>query len=313
MAYFEPLKDGRTRAHVEKKGVRDSRIFDTKTQAKDWARRREEEIAIGTDALAFTFGDACDKYIQEVSVKKDGEKWEVARIETYREFFGNDTLLSEIGAPQIADWRDKRLEKVTGGTVLREKNVLNNIFSVSRDEWHWHENYPFKGVKMPRENEEREDIWRWQQIKQVLRAPVRGKTREVVDAFHIALRTSLRLQEVLIAPGVFDKKRQVCVIPPKYNKTKRTETVPIGRIAAKLLQRTAFVVESNEASTLFADLTARLGIDGLTFHDTRASALTYLSRKVDVMRLAKISRHSDIRILQRRYYRERAEDISKDI
>ena len=70
-------------------------------------------------------------------------------------------------------------------------------------------------------------------------------------------------------------------------------------------------MKPNEASTLFADLTGRLGIDGLTFHDTRASALTYLSRKVDVMRLAKISRHKDIRILQRRYYRERPEDISK--
>lgn len=166
---------------------------------------------------------------------------------------------------------------------------------------------------MPQENEEREAVWRWQQIKQVLRAPVDGKTKEVVDAFHIALRTSFRLQEVLIAPTIFDKKRQVCVVPPEFNKTKRTETVPVGRIAAKLLQRPAFIVEPNEASTLFADLTGRLGIDGLTFHDTRASALTYLSRKVDVMRLAKISRHKDIRILQRRYYRERPEDISKVI
>lgn len=313
MAYFEALKDGRTRAHVEKKGVRESRTFDTKTQAKDWARRREEEILNQGDTLLFTFGEACDKYIAEVTTNKAGEKWEKARIETYRTFFGNDTLLSDIGAPQIAAWRDARLKTVTGGTVLREKNVLNNIFTKARDEWHWCEHYPFKGVKMPKENEEREAIWRWPEIRKVLRAPASGKTKEVVDAFHIALRTSLRLQEVLIAPGVFDKKRQVCVIPPEYNKTKRTETVPIGRIAARLLQRPAFVVGSNEASTLFADLTARLGIDGLTFHDTRASALTYLSRKVDVMRLAKISRHTDIRILQRRYYRERPEDIAKDI
>ena len=299
------------RCQVYKNGIRKSGTFATKTEASDWGKRTEIELSDAKAELGFTFGDACDKYIAEVSSKKDGEKWEVNRIEALRTFFGTATLLAEISAPQIAAWRDDRLAKVTGGTVLREKNVLNNIFTVARDEWHWCEHYPFNGVKMPQENEEREAVWRWQQIKQVLRAPVNGKTKEVVDAFHIALRTSLRLQEVLTAPTIFDKKRQVCVVPPKFNKTKRTETVPVGRIAAKLLQRPAFKVKPNEASTLFADLTGRLGIDGLTFHDTRASALTYLSRKVDVMRLAKISRHKDIRILQRRYYRERPEDISK--
>jgi phage terminase large subunit-like protein len=35
------------------------------------------------------------------------------------------------------------------------------------------------------------------------------KTREVTEAFHIALRTAMRLQEVLQAPPVFDKRRQV--------------------------------------------------------------------------------------------------------
>ena len=294
-------------------GIRKSKVFQTKTEARDWGKRTEVELADTEQALTFTFGDACDKYLQEVTVHKDGKKWEAARVETYRGFFGGDTLLSAIDAPQIAAWRDARLKEVSGSTILREKNVLNNIFTKARDEWHWCSHHPFKGVKMPKENEEREEIWRWQQIKRVLRAPVSGKTKEVVDAFHIALRTSLRLQEVLIAPTLYDPKRRVLPLPPEYNKTKRTEVVPIGRIADRLLQRPAFVVSPNEASTLFASLTAKLGIEVLTFHDTRASALTYLSRKVDVMRLAKISRHTDIRILQRRYYRERPEDIARGI
>lgn len=307
-----PYKTG-WRVQVYKNGTRKSKTFPTKTEARAWGQRMEVELADAKAALLFTFGEACNKYLAEVTVNKDGAKWEAARIETFRTFFGDTTLLSDIQAPQIAAWRDDRLKHVTGGTVLREKNVLNNIFTIARQEWHWCEHRPFEGVKMPQENEEREAVWRWQQIKRVLRYPAAGKTKEVIDLFHIALRTSLRLQECIIAPTLFDPKRQVLTLPPEYNKTKRTETVPIGRIAAKLLQRPAFVVDPNEASTLFADLTGRLGIDGLTFHDTRASALTYLSRKVDVMRLAKISRHKDIRILQRRYYRERPEDIAKSI
>jgi len=157
--------------------------------------RTEIELSDSEQELSFTFGDACDKYLQEVTAHKDGRKWEAARIETYREFFKPETLLQEIDAPQIAAWRDARLKEVSGSTILREKNVLNNIFTKARDEWHWCTHHPFKGVKMPKENEEREEIWRWQQIKRVLRAPVNGKTKEVVDAFHIALRTSLRLQE----------------------------------------------------------------------------------------------------------------------
>ena len=38
------------------------------------------------------------------------------------------------------------------------------------------------------------------------------------------------------------------------------------------------------------------------FHDTRREALTRLSKKVDVMTLAKISGHKDISILQNVYY-----------
>ena len=51
-------------------------------------------------------------------------------------------------------------------------------------------------------------------------------------------------------------------------------------------------------------------MDGLTFHDSRATALTLLSRKVDVMTLARISRHNDLTLLQRVYYRESAEEIA---
>ena len=52
-------------------------------------------------------------------------------------------------------------------------------------------------------------------------------------------------------------------------------------------------------------------IKGLTFHDSRAYALTALARKVDVLTLAKISGHRDLRILSNTYYRESAEDIAQ--
>lgn len=41
-----------------------------------------------------------------------------------------------------------------------------------------------------------------------------------------------------------------------------------------------------------------------------ATALTLLSRKMDALTLARISRHKDLNILMQRYYRETAESIS---
>lgn len=52
-------------------------------------------------------------------------------------------------------------------------------------------------------------------------------------------------------------------------------------------------------------------IEDLHFHDSRAEALTRLARKVDVMTLARISGHKDLRVLLETYYRESAADIAK--
>ena len=305
--YIRKYKKG-FRCEVEKLGIRESRTFETKRLAQEWGKRRELEID-GTKKETHLFHDVCDRYLRDVSVKKDGLKWETLRIGAFKEHFKN-VPIDSLKQPQMAAWRDSRQLEVTGGTVRREKTLLNHIFTVARLEWHYVDYQPFLGVKMPKDNEARVQTWKWQQIKRVLRAPATGKTKEVVDAFHIALRTAMRLQEVLAAPALFDKVRQVVDLPPELDKMNRRRVIPIGRIGARLIQRAPFIVDANEASTLFSDLLGCLGIEGMMFRDSRATALTLLARKVDVMRLQKISGHKDVRMLSR-YYREAPESISK--
>lgn len=306
MAYVRKYRD-KWRAEITKNGQRASKVFDTKREAQAWAL--EAEAAASLKAKGFqTFTEACAKYERDVCEKKAGKVWEKRRIAVMVEHFSSKRL-GEIDAPDIAAWRDWRLQTVTGSTVLRETNLLKHIFHVARDEWRWMEHDPFRGVKLPKENEARTAVWGWRNIRRVLRAGQQtgGKTGEVADAFHISLRTAMRLKECLQAPEHFDPKTRVVSLSD--TKTGK-RSIPVGRIAAKLLQRPAFVVQPNEASTLFAKLTKRLMIDGLTFHDSRASALTWLSRKVDVMTLAKISGHKDLSLLQSVYYRETAAQIA---
>ena len=94
-------------------------------------------------------------------------------------------------------------------------------------------------------------------------------------------------------------------------KTEARAQIPIGRIAHTLLQRPAFTVGPNEGSVLFSKLTRQLMIEGLTFHDARATGLTHLAKKVTVLELAKISRHKDLSLLSNVYYRAKAEDIAR--
>lgn len=74
-----------------------------------------------------------------------------------------------------------------------------------------------------------------------------------------------------------------------------------------------FTINPDHASAMFSRLTRELLIEDLTFHDSRASALTWLSRRVDVMTLARISRHKNLKILMETYYRESIEDIAARI
>ena len=309
MAYVRKLND-KWQAQIERHGKRTSKTFQTKREAQQWALEQEALAKRHADGMGYTFGDAVDKYKAEVSPKKDGSAWELRRLEVMRDHFGGGVKLADLDSPQIAQWRDARLREVSASTVVREANLLRNLFNIARTEWRWMKHYPFDGVKMPKENAPRTALWTWPLIKRVLRAKRTGKTAEMQDAFHIALRTGMRLQEVLAAPENYDPKTRVVTVK---SKTEAAAKIPIGRIAQRLVQRPPFTVGPNEGSVLFSKLCRELLIEGLTFHDARATALTHLSKKVDVLVLAKISRHKDISLLSNVYYRKSASDIAKMI
>lgn len=309
MAHIRRYQD-KWRAEVQRNGIRTSKVCDTKREAQAWALEQEAQAKRARFGGNRTFGDAVDKYLLEVSAKKDGKVWEVRRLAALRAHFGTDTPLAEIDTPQIAAWRDARLKAVSASTVVRDANLLRNLFAVAKKEWRWLDHAPFDGAKMPKENPPRYQVWTWQLIKRVLRAPRTGKTAEMQRAFHIALRTGMRLAEVLAAPANFDPAQRVVTIKTK---TEARAQIPVGRLAAKLVAGKKFTVNANEGSTLFSKLCKELLIDGLTFHDSRATALTHLAKKVDVLTLAKISRHKDLSLLSNVYYRATAAQIAAKI
>ena len=73
---------------------------------------------------------------------------------------------------------------------------------------------------------------------------------------------------------------------------------------------TVFDVSTASLDALFRKAKMRANIEDLHFHDTRREALTRLSKIFDVMELARISGHRDLRILQNVYYAPSVRDLS---
>ncbi|WP_244108378.1 tyrosine-type recombinase/integrase [Burkholderia anthina] len=71
-----------------------------------------------------------------------------------------------------------------------------------------------------------------------------------------------------------------------------------------------FAVEAALRSALFAKAKKAVMLDDLHFHDARREALTRLSKIFNVMELAKISGHQDLRVLQAVYYAPHAADLA---
>jgi integrase len=304
MASIRKYRD-KWRAEVQRHGIRASHLAATKREAQAWALAKEAELDRLKGSGGKTLGDAVADYVRTVSVTKSKPLWEEKRFAAFMDHFGDHTPIAQITSADIGQWRDARLKAVTGATVQREANLIRNLFTVAMDEWRWIDTHPFRGVRMPEQVEARRQVWGWRQMKRVLRSDRSKKMGEVVKAFHIALHTGMRLAEVLT--GTYDAKRRVYILD--RTKTGGYVEVPLPRRSLKLFP-VEFTVGPNEASVLFTKLRRQLLLDDLTFHDTRATALTLLARRVDVMTLARISRHKDLSMLLNVYYRETAEQIS---
>jgi len=311
VAYIRKYRDG-WRAEVQKNGMRASFVAPTKREVQAWALKKEAEL----DGLKFSKGitleQAAIKYVTTVSREKapGSAEWEERRFAEFAAFLGEGTRLADIDSARIGEWRDHRLQTVSGSTVVRDANLFRNLFAVAVDEWKLIQANPFHGVRMPEPNPPRYQVWPWQLIKRVLRAKnLNDREVQCVRAFHIALHTGMRLNEILAAKVV--GKVAVLERDKTSGKASPPVKVPLPRKGAQLFAKYGrFTIKPDIASATFSDLTDNLLIDGLTFHDSRASALTWLSRRVDVMTLARISRHKNMKILMDTYYRETAEQIA---
>lgn len=336
VAYLRKMKTG-WRAEVERKGVRKTQVFPTKAEAQLWAAQVEAEILRGAAGglPSKTLADALAEYGRTVSKHKRGHANELRRLDALAREFPQmcGMVMHAITPADIAAWRDARRAVVADSSVVRDANLLRHVWTVAVNEWGWCRENPWPKIKLPAEGLARTRRTSWREVRALLRglgfrtgrAP--ATKREVTAwAYLVAQHTALRAGEVrgLSLATVDLTGRVVTLHEHKTMEREGVRRVPVTRKAARVLRVLVQAAEQEgrqellpiSASRLDATFRAsrdRLLLKDLHFHDSRADALTRLSRKVDVMRLARISGHRDLRQLLAAYYRESAEDVAASL
>lgn len=332
MATFEH-RGGRWRAKVRVAGSADSGTFGTKAEAKVWAAQRETELRAGqrgAAAVAHTLAAAINRYMREVTPTMRGHDKANVRLKRFaRELPFAHERIDRVAPIRWAAWRDQRLLEVKASSVRRELALMSGLYSHAVREWRWLDVNPLKAISKPQAPKARTRLVLDREVDQLLLAVgyERGKVPETRQqqvgwSLLFALETAMRAGEIcgLLRDDV-DLADAVATLPITKNGDART--VPLSRAAVALLDLAmklpaaadgrVLLLKKGSLCTLFRKATARCGISGLTFHDSRATALTRLARnlQIDVLTLAKISGHRDINMLSNTYYREQARDIAK--
>lgn len=314
-----PKKDGTVWRHrVMVKGKRVSGTFSTKAAALAWEAAQRIEIVEGsTSGKGKTVRDALERYELEVSKKKRSHANEAKRLAWFRESSIAEKKMSEIKPADIAAWRDERLKSVKGSTVTRDMNILSHVFTVARREWGWITTSPTRDVERPpspphrdrRISEKEIDLiclqLGWDRVKST--APT-TKQHRVALAFLFAIETAMRAGEIC-ALARNDVSGRVARL--HMTKNGQSRDVPLSARALELWKMVpeGFGLNSAILDALFRKAKKNAGIEGLTFHDTRHEAITRLAQKLDVLDLARMVGHTNVKQLLT-YYNPTAEDIA---
>lgn len=289
------------KAEIERRGVRRSQSFDTKAAAVAWAGTQEAEIMAGHrgEIPNLTVSALLERYSREVSQHKKGRRWEQIRLKALgRDLFASEKL-RKLDSPQASAWQERRLKAVKAASVRRERNLLNNVFEIARKEWHWLAKNPFTGVRRPKDGKPRKRIATPEEIRR-LTAGDSALSKVIVWA----LETGMRASEIASLQRV---EGSVAFIADSKNDQARE--VPLSEKALAVWQG-GFGLTAGSISTLFALRCDALEIEGLTFHDLRATAATRLSKKLNPFQLQRVFGWKDL-TQATTYYRESTDDISK--
>lgn len=308
MAYITKRGD-RWRAEVCIDRTRRSKTFPTKREAKAWADEQEQDGILARHTLR----DAITKY-RPVAETHKGSASELSRMKALEKVAFIDRPLDQITPKMVADYRDKRGEAVAPVSVRRELIILSAIFRTAVEEWHWLHKSPMESVKRPETSKARRRGISQQEIDDITAELQKARQGpQVAQMFRLSLETGMRLGEMigLRWPDVGEK-----AVTLRDTKNGDARKVPLSTIAREIIKaregldpKDVFTLSAHVASKCFSRARDDAGHPEVHFHDARSEAITRLSKKLDVLQLARMIGHRDIKSLMH-YFAESADAMA---
>jgi len=326
MASFRKRGAYQWQAQVRKKGQPlQSKTFETRTEAEQWARAIEVEMDQGVfvsraEAESTTLKELFERYLAEITPRKKGAASETNRLQALMRLPLARRYVASIRGMDIARFRDERLQKVTPSTVKRDLVLLGHVFEIARKEWGIYLHNPVRDIRLPADNRPRDRRLQTSEEPRLLEACKEARNPWLLPIVQLALETAMRQGELIrLRWEHIDLNRRTAHLPDTKNGEPRT--VPLSSTAVQVLRTLprslhgqAFPGLTTEAvKRAYIRAVRRAGIVNLRFHDLRHEATTRLFEKgLNIMEVASITGHKDLRMLHR-YTHLKAEDLARKL
>ncbi len=318
---------GGWRAQIDRKGIRESKTFATKQEALDWAAFREAEILSGRGIRSRqTLVQAIERWRMHRDVTRSDE----TRLRAFSAFAWASAPLADLTRDTLSAWRDARLSVVSPGTVAREMATLRSILAYARDDLGWLSASPLDKVKTPKEPPARRRLITDDEIAGMLAElgyadRVETVQHEVAVALLLALETGMRAGELT---GLLWRNVNGNVARLPKTKNGDARAVPLSKRAVALLEQMrvrklshvrkaldparVFHIDADSLDSLFRRAREAAGLDGFTFHDSRATAITRLAQILSPLELARMVGHRDLNSLLS-YFASPADELASKL
>lgn len=308
------------RVQVCVKSVRDSAVLPTRQEAAQWALQREAELG-GRKLPDKTFADALRDYETHVAPTHRGFEWEQKQLARRMKEPLAKRKLAGLDCDDFAAWRDARLAKVKPATVAREMNLIRSVLEhVRKPPRRWIRTNPMKDVAWPPKTAGRRRRVMPDEVTAIRLAfgigrdyQAKTQTQRVGLAFLFALETAMRSGEI-VGLDWRDVRLGARYVIVRKSKNGDEREVPLTAAACDILR--ALPGEEGLAFGLDGALRDALwrknrpaALKDLHFHDSRGEAVWRLSKKLDLLELAQVIGHRDLKSLQS-YYRATTEELA---
>lgn len=342
MATFTKRDTGGWQAKVRRKGYpTKSKTFTTRADAVKWAAVIESEFARGVfidsgPAERMALGEALELFRLEVVPRQRRQSSDPSRLRTLSTHLGSYAI-ARLQPMHIAHYRDMRAKKVGPESVIAELSLLHRVLKwvgIEKGIYYPGE-LPTARVSKPKRPRGRERRVSDAEIAAIVTAT---ESKELAAIVRLAVATAMRRSELsgLLWKHV-DLERRVALLPTTKNGEPRR--VPLSPDAIAVFEalpkredgrvfglrptsiQQAFQRALERARRRFLarevadhDRADETFLAALHFHDLRHEATSRLFERgdMDLMEVALITGHKDLRMLQR-YTHLRPEAVARKL